>query len=339
MTGASDVRIRPLVPADADELTALRARNRAFLAPWEPRRDEDWDRPEAERERLERAVQERASGRSYAFGIALADGALVGTVTLTEIVRGPFANAYLGYWVDQGHGGRGYATAAVAQVVDFAFGAAGIHRLQAAVMPRNLGSVRVLERTGFRREGLALDYLEIDGAWEDHLIFALTAADRAPPSLAIRRLGPEDTDWTRETLLRAWGSTLVIRRGEALELMGLPGLVAELDGDRAGLLTYRLDGAECEVASLNSLVESRGVGGGLLDAVAVAAGAAGCRRLWLVTTNDNLRALRLYQRRGWMLVALRPGALDEVRRRKPGIPGIGLEGIPLRDELELELRL
>jgi GNAT superfamily N-acetyltransferase len=159
------------------------------------------------------------------------------------------------------------------------------------------------------------------------------------PEVRVRPLAPDDEEWERQTILAAWGSTIAIRRGEPLELVGLPGLVAELDGARAGLLTYRVDDGECEVASLNSLMEGRGVGGALLDAVVEVARAAGCGGLWLATTNDNLRALRLYQRRGWRLVALRPGAVIAARRLKPGIPEIGLEGIPLRDELELELRL
>jgi len=119
----------------------------------------------------------------------------------------------------------------------------------------------------------------------------------------------------------------------------LPAFVAEDATRLLGLLTYRIADRQCEIVSLDSLVERRGVGTALLVAMQRAARDAGCRRLWLVTTNDNLAALRFYQRRGFLLVALHRNALDLSRRLKPEIPPVGRGGIPLRDELELELPL
>jgi len=117
----------------------------------------------------------------------------------------------------------------------------------------------------------------------------------------------------------------------------LPGFKAVgADGHWIGLITYMVAGDACEIVTLDSLRERAGVGGALIDAVAQVARAAGCARLWLVTTNDNLHALGFYQRRGFRLTALRPGAVDESRRIKPAIPVIGHDRIPLRDELELE---
>ena len=119
-----------------------------------------------------------------------------------------------------------------------------------------------------------------------------------------------------------------------------PALVARLDGERIGLLTYHVDAEGLEVVTLDSLREGLGVGHALLDAAEAEARRRGCRRFWLVTTNDNLRALGFYQRRGMRLVALRPGAMDEARLTvKPQLAEIGNDGIPLRDELELELAL
>ena len=92
-------------------------------------------------------------------------------------MRGAFLNAYLGYWIDAEHEGRGLMTESVTAAVDFVFTVVGLHRVQAAVMPRNLGSARVLEKVGFRREGYAERYLAIAGTWEDHLIFGLTAEE------------------------------------------------------------------------------------------------------------------------------------------------------------------
>jgi ribosomal protein S18 acetylase RimI-like enzyme len=115
--------------------------------------------------------------------------------------------------------------------------------------------------------------------------------------------------------------------------------VALVEGERQGLLTYRLEGGECEVVTLDSLAEGIGVGTRLLEAARGAAENAGCRRLWLVTTNDNLQALGFYQRRGYRLAALHRDALEVSRRLKPEISEIGHAGIPLRDEIELEIVL
>jgi ribosomal-protein-alanine N-acetyltransferase len=167
------VRIRPLELADAPALLAVRLRNRAFLAPWEPLRDERWFRLGTQEEHVRAALRERDEGRALPFAIEV-DGTLVGGVNLNVIVRGVFDNAYLGYWLDEAHGGRGIATEAVRQAVSHAFGPGGLHRVQAAVIPRNAASLRLLEKLGFRLEGYAERYLRINGVWEDHRIFAVT---------------------------------------------------------------------------------------------------------------------------------------------------------------------
>ena len=156
--------------------------------------------------------------------------------------------------------------------------------------------------------------------------------------MTVRPLREGDREWVRETLRELWGET-VVSRGAVHDPMALPGFVAEEGGERVGLLTYRVDGADCEVVTIDAFPEGAGAGTALLDAAARAARDAGCGRVWLITTNDNLRALRFYQRRGFRLVAVHPDALERSRELKPSIPEIGLDGIPLRDELELELRL
>ena len=115
--------------------------------------------------------------------------------------------------------------------------------------------------------------------------------------------------------------------------------MATLAGENAGLATYRIEGEDCEIATLDSVSEGKGVGSALIEAVKDKACAAGCKRLWLVTTNDNTPALRFYQKRGFRLVAVHANALERSRRLKPQIPLIGQDGIPLRDEIELELAL
>jgi ribosomal protein S18 acetylase RimI-like enzyme len=154
----------------------------------------------------------------------------------------------------------------------------------------------------------------------------------------VRPFREGDREWVRETLRELWGET-VVSRGAVHNPTTLPGFVAEEGGERVGLLTYRVEGADCEVVTIDAFPEGAGAGTALLDAAARAARDAGCGRVWLITTNDNLRALRFYQRRGFRLVAVHPDALERSRELKPSIPDIGLDGIPLRDELELELRL
>jgi ribosomal protein S18 acetylase RimI-like enzyme len=131
----------------------------------------------------------------------------------------------------------------------------------------------------------------------------------------------------------------VARRGELVDPSALPGFVALLDGQRAGLVTYAVRGDSCEVVTIRSLREGRGVGRALLDAVRAAASEAGCRRLWLITTNNNLRALALYQRWGMDIVAFYHGAVALSRSVKPSIPERDESGISIDHELELELRL
>jgi ribosomal protein S18 acetylase RimI-like enzyme len=106
-----------------------------------------------------------------------------------------------------------------------------------------------------------------------------------------------------------------------------------------GIATYRFADGACELVTLDSMIEGIGVGTALIEAVRGAARAAGCTRLWLITTNDNLSALRFYQKRGFQMVAVYPNALDESRKLKPEIPLMGEDAIPIRDEIELDMRL
>ena len=135
-----------------------------------------------------------------------------------------------------------------------------------------------------------------------------------------------------------WGET-VVSRGRSWRPADLPAFVATVGDEPAGLVTWRVEDDEAELVSIEARVAGRGVGTALLRAVRAAAADAGCRRLWLVTTNDNTSALRFYQRRGWVLAAVHLGAVEASRRLKPSIPLRGDDGIPIRDELELECAL
>jgi ribosomal protein S18 acetylase RimI-like enzyme len=155
----------------------------------------------------------------------------------------------------------------------------------------------------------------------------------------VRPVEDADRAWVAETLTRRWGATYVVSRGRRHDASALAGMLAEIDGERLGLATYMVDGDEVEVVTMDALFEGRGIGTALLEAVVRRAVAAGRRRLWLVTTNDNLDALRFYQRRGLRLVAVHRGAVDQARLIKPQIPEVGALGIGVHDEIELQLDL
>lgn len=157
-----------------------------------------------------------------------------------------------------------------------------------------------------------------------------------PTNTAVRAVVASDAAWLRERLRALWGGDTVVAHDTVYTPYELPGFVAEDGSGPVGVVTYRLDEAECEVVTIDSFREGEGIGTRLLEAVVGQARSEGCRRVWLVTTNDNLRALRFYQRRGFRLVGVDRGAVERARRLKPTIPLAGNDGIPIRDEIELE---
>lgn len=160
--------IRPLEVDDAEALAALYSANRQRLAPYEPERDDAFFTAAVQRERIAR--------EPHRFAILDADGALAGTIGIMNVVRGASQSATVGYWVDGARTGRGLAGRALAAVVEHAFGALALHRLQAPVQPANAASRRVLERGGFELIGLARGFLHVGGAWRDHLLYQRRAA-------------------------------------------------------------------------------------------------------------------------------------------------------------------
>jgi ribosomal-protein-alanine N-acetyltransferase len=151
-------------------------RNREHLAPWEPRRDQSFYTLKHQVALQDTFARQRAADRHYAFGVFLGDQ-LAGRVALSDVVRGVFQGAHVGYLTDAAQCGRGIATRAVHKVMEVAFSELGLHRLQAAVIPRNHASVRVVMKCGFKAIGLSPFYLLINDRWEDHMLFALTVED------------------------------------------------------------------------------------------------------------------------------------------------------------------
>lgn len=155
----------------------------------------------------------------------------------------------------------------------------------------------------------------------------------------LRRLTADDRPRLRQFWIEHWGGEEMVSRGRIHRPEQLDGFVVEEREEWVGLLTFMIEAGECEITSLDSLREGRGIGSLLIKQAIDEARRQGCRRLYLITTNDNLHALGFYQKRGFELLAIYRGAVNESRKIKPGIPLIGMDGIPLRDEIELEIQL
>jgi ribosomal-protein-alanine N-acetyltransferase len=174
------VMLRPLVVADFPAWCEVRLRCQDWLTVWEPSRQLGAPDPTVDRDafgvRCAARQRERAMGSGHGFGI-FHEGRFGGEINLNAIQRGPFQNAYVGYWIDEALAGQGLMPESVVVLARFAFEELGLHRLQISVIPRNTASRRVPEKLGFREEGTALRYLEINGVWEDHVRYAMTSED------------------------------------------------------------------------------------------------------------------------------------------------------------------
>jgi [ribosomal protein S5]-alanine N-acetyltransferase len=177
--------LRPPRTGDVGELRRVLRYNHGHLKPWNPapRPGEDPTSITEVSNTVLRQRREWKNGRSFGFMLSLrSDPArFIGKVALNGIMRGAMHGAYLGYWMDVDHQGGGLCTEAIRSVLDFAFGPAELHRVQAAIMPHNPRSLRVIEKLGFRREGFAERYLQIGGKWEDHILFARTREEHVVP--------------------------------------------------------------------------------------------------------------------------------------------------------------
>jgi ribosomal-protein-alanine N-acetyltransferase len=164
--------------ADFNAWSALREQSRDFLVPWEPTWPEDDLTKSSFRRRLRRYAEDMRADQAYAFLLFRKDGnALLGGITLTNVRRGVAQAGSMGYWVGAPFASQGYMTRGVSAVIPFAFDVLRLHRVEAACIPTNQPSIRLLERTGFVREGYAREYLCINGLWQDHLLYARLRGD------------------------------------------------------------------------------------------------------------------------------------------------------------------
>lgn len=187
------VVLRPMRGKDWRQWSRLRSQSRAFLTPWEPTWASDALTRGSYRQRLKHANHEAKAGQGYTFHIFHnEDGMLMGAITLAQIRRGVAQMATLGYWMGEPYAGQGYMTESLELVAHFAFRELGLHRIEAACLPTNQPSQRLLRRVGFSEEGLARAYLRIHGEWCDHLLFGRLAEDK-PLRLAASTDAPRVT--------------------------------------------------------------------------------------------------------------------------------------------------
>ncbi len=176
--------LRPPRTGDVTEIRRVLRANHEHLRPWNPAPPPGED-PSSITEVSKTVLRQRRDwkhGASFVFMVAMKERPerLVGKIALSGVMRGAMYGAYLGYWMSGDQQGKGLCSEGITAVLDFAFGSAGLHRIQAAIMPRNDRSLRVIEKLAFRREGYAERYLQIAGKWEDHILFARTREEHVP---------------------------------------------------------------------------------------------------------------------------------------------------------------
>jgi ribosomal-protein-alanine N-acetyltransferase len=175
------VMLRPLEVADYEPWRAVRERSREWLEQWEPLPDAGAPDPivdrEAFRARCGAWERQRQFDTAYGFGLFLRDGTFAGEVSLGSVQRGPFQSSFIGYWIDEAQAGHGYVPDGVALLIRYGFDSLGLHRMEAAIVPRNAKSRRVAAKLGLRDEGVAKRFLQIRGVWEDHVRYAITHED------------------------------------------------------------------------------------------------------------------------------------------------------------------
>ncbi|PAD21204.1 RimJ/RimL family protein N-acetyltransferase [Terribacillus saccharophilus] len=166
------IEVRLIKEQDAEYLLSLELRNMEFFQLYTGKRDEHFYTLDGQRERIERAIASAAEDTGYYFVILL-NGNIIGIIMLSEVVRWNLQSSWIGYFLDKEQNGKGYMTEAVRQVVAIAFDELEFHRLEAGVMPHNIGSIKVLLKAGFHKEGIAKQNVKINGKWQDHQTLAI----------------------------------------------------------------------------------------------------------------------------------------------------------------------
>ena len=155
-------------------------------------------------------------------------------------------------------------------------------------------------------------------------------------NIVLRRKNTQDEEWVNKLLIEYWSDTVVVTRGKKHDASELPSIIAEIDNKRVGVLTYRMDQDECEIISLISIITGTGIGTKLLHFIETMAREMNCNRIWLITTNDNENAVQFYLNNGYRIKAIHKDTIEKSRILKPSIPLFNQDGIPIKDEIEIE---
>lgn len=184
MEKTQEIFIRQLEFSDAEDLLKLEVENGDFFQPYGPLKDEKFYTLDGQVERIKNWVSLAEQDSVYAFGIFLTDSKqLIGIVTLSEVARGNYQSCWIGYSLDRKQNGKGYMTKAVKLVVDYGFNELNLHRIEAGVMPHNIRSMKVLEKAGFHKEGIAIENVKINGKWENHQTLAIVNNEKYKPKV------------------------------------------------------------------------------------------------------------------------------------------------------------
>ena len=337
--GSGVVLLRPYQLDDVNHLYEAARESIAELSVWMPWCHSDYSINES-RIWVESQTEKWGKGTDYNFTIIdSGNGLYLGGCGLNDINRTDKV-ANLGYWVRTGRTGQGVATEAALLLARFGFDKLKLNRIEIIIATGNVASHRVAEKIGATREGILRNRFILHDTVHHAVMLSLTPGNlNTRHEYNVKPLCQQDHAWVVKILEQYWGSTRIVVRGMVYDADQLPGFIA-LHHDRpVGLITYRFNNNRCEIVTLNSLVEGKGVGSALLEAVKEVAISTNYKKLWLITTNDNTPALSFYQKKGFLLVALHRNALEHSRKLKPEIPIVGINGIPLRDEIELELLL
>ncbi len=168
------IYLYPLKTSDVTSVFELEWRNKAFFSQYGPNRDHDFYTEEGQLNRIIKMEENREKDLGYSFGIFLREtNELIGQAGFFKVERGPAQKAMIGYSLDQAYNGKGYMTEALKLMVDYGFNELKLHRIEAEVMPHNIGSIKILEKTGFYKEGIARQNVMINGKWEDHQVLAI----------------------------------------------------------------------------------------------------------------------------------------------------------------------
>ncbi|MBD1382195.1 GNAT family N-acetyltransferase [Metabacillus arenae] len=174
----NNIFIQSQEESDAEAMLHLETKNRSFFQNYTPIREDDFFTLEGQLERIKKNKEGSRQDQLYSFAIFLIETEeLIGSISLTEVLRGPLQSCFIGYYLDKDHNGKGYMTEAVRLVVSYAFNELKLHRIEAGVMPHNLGSIRLLEKAGFHKEGIAKKNVKINGKWQDHQVLAIVNED------------------------------------------------------------------------------------------------------------------------------------------------------------------